>query len=386
MRQWAHIAALAALAAMSVVAGASLGGIQKETLRQTGRKFLLLRCAAALAMGADTGLLILLTYRCFSGGNTVLADMLLAGGCLAVMALLCFRPVSLFPEDSGMLLSVDYTQQRRFTICLWQTLSGFALYAVWMLLLLLNMPTDAVWVPCLGAAVLLWLFWLCSRMIRAAYERLETIVDKQYQAELLNFMQVIRSQRHDFNFHMQAVAGMIENREYEKCGEYVRAMVKNAERFNDVLPLRDPAISALLNTFREIAISRGVQMDIRIQEQMEDLPCTVYEINAILGNLLQNAIDETEKNESGRRWITLLIMRRSRRHIIKVSNPCEKTPEDYENIFHPGYSTKSSHEGIGLVTVRRIAEKYGGTVYLEHDPGVVHFIARLPVKTEAEES
>ena len=40
-----------------------------------------------------------------------------------------------------------------------------------------------------------------KQQVQSLQERIENIIDKQYQADLLSFMQVIRSQRHDFNFH-----------------------------------------------------------------------------------------------------------------------------------------------------------------------------------------
>lgn len=385
MIEWLHIASIALIAAAAVLSGLSLGGLTKDTLRQTEHGLLALRCMVALAICADVGALLLLAQRVWDGW----ADGPLAVSCLLAAILLVFCPVSLFPRDTGVLLSADHSQQQRFTFCLWQMLAGFVFYFAWTIFLLASPPLGnvrdqtALWL--FSAAALAGLFWSGRHSVKLAYERIETLVDQQYQAELLNFMQVIRSQRHDFNFHMQAVAGMIENHQYEECGEYVRTMAKNVERLNNVLPLKDPAVSALINTFQELALSRQVALEVRVEDQLEDLPCTTYEINSILGNLLQNAIDETEGEAAEDRWITLLIMKRSRRHIIKVSNPSAKSPEDYERIFHPGYSTKSSHEGIGLVTVQRITAKYRGTVYLEHDPGVVHFIAKLPITTKARE-
>ena len=220
-----------------------------------------------------------------------------------------------------------------------------------------------------------------KQQVQSLQERIENIIDKQYQADLLSFMQVIRSQRHDFNFHTQTIYGMIENGQFDECKDYVSSMMTTVKVTNDILPLYQPATSALLNTFREMALQKGLQMDIEIHDNLQFIASPVFETNTILGNLLQNAIDELElhpENES--RVIKLLIIKRGSYNIIKVSNQCHLTPEEMSKIFMPGFTTKRAHEGLGLANALRVAEKYDGTVYPEFEGRTVHFIARLPLR------
>ena len=219
-----------------------------------------------------------------------------------------------------------------------------------------------------------------KQQVKSFEERIENIIDKQYQSELLNFMQVIRSQRHDFNFHMQTIFGMINSGQYEECKEYVGSMMKYVQSTNEILPLYHPATSALLNTFREIALQKGLQMEIEIHDNLQFIASSVYETNTILGNLLQNAIDELELHpENEDRVIRLLILKRGRYNVIKVSNQCHMTPNEMSRIFVPGFTTKNSHEGLGLANALRMAQKNGGTVYPEFEEKTVHFIARIPM-------
>lgn len=383
-QQAAQAAAIISLAVLAAASGLSFGGITRPALGCGARDLLLFRLGAALAVGADTGLLFFLLFRALPEGAAAWGAF--ASVCLLGAAALALHPLPLLPEDADILLPADRTQRRQSAACLRQILAELLLYAAWTVFLLLtpSIGADRI-VLAFSSAALAGLLWAGRRSARLSHEWLEAIADKAYQAELVNFMQVIRAQRHDFNFHMQAVAGMIQQERYEACRQYIQTMVENVDRLNQTLPLRDPVVSALINTFCELALSHQIRLDVQAQDPMESTPCTTYEMNAILGNLLQNAIDEVEDKERERRWISLLLMKRSRQYIIKTSNPCDRDPESYRAVFHPGYSTKRSHEGIGLVTVRKIAVKYGGTVYLEHEPGVVHFVVKLPVKARARE-
>ena len=215
------------------------------------------------------------------------------------------------------------------------------------------------------------------RLAFGAVERIEALVDKQYQNDLLSFMQVIRSQRHDFNFHMRTVSALIGQKQYAACDEYVRQMVENTAVMNDMRPLHHPATSAIIHAFWEMALQRGIAFEVDISSDLAQMPCTVYETNTVIGNLLQNAIDELEQVRS-QGPIRLLILFRGGYYIIRVSNPCSKDASELQNMFQPGYSTKQSHEGLGLAAVRRIADRYDGAVFPEFGQGMIHLIVQIP--------
>lgn len=62
----------------------------------------------------------------------------------------------------------------------------------------------------------------------------------------------------------------------------------------------------------------------------------------------------------------------------KVTNPCDRAADTFRDCFKPGYTTKQSHEGIGLAAVMRIITKYHGTVFPEFLDGSVSFVVQLP--------
>ena len=321
--------------------------------------------------------------------------LLVACACLLGPLFLYLAKVTIFPND----YILTREQKKNFFAKQIFFFPGLALLLAWQVLLLSpalgggsarSVSSSLSQSPALGQSVYLVIFTLLlqivvlvqlKQQVQSLQERIENIIDKQYQADLLSFMQVIRSQRHDFNFHTQTIYGMIENGQFDECKDYVSSMMTTVKVTNDILPLYQPATSALLNTFREMALQKGLQMDIEIHDNLQFIASPVFETNTILGNLLQNAIDELElhpENES--RVIKLLIIKRGSYNIIKVSNQCHLTPEEMSKIFMPGFTTKRAHEGLGLANALRVAEKYDGTVYPEFEGRTVHFIARLPLR------
>ncbi len=73
-----------------------------------------------------------------------------------------------------------------------------------------------------------------------------------------------------------------------------------------------------------------------------------------------------------------MILKRSGNSVFRVSNKIYENNKALKDIFNSGYSTKKSHEGIGLSTVKKIVEKYNGVVYTEIEGDIIHFIAQIP--------
>ncbi len=71
-------------------------------------------------------------------------------------------------------------------------------------------------------------------------ERIAVLVEQQYRGEMQSFLNVIRSQRHDYNFHVQTIAGLIRENKLEECRKYVTALEEDFSKMNAVL--RNPCI------------------------------------------------------------------------------------------------------------------------------------------------
>lgn len=204
--------------------------------------------------------------------------------------------------------------------------------------------------------------------------------EKQHQQELSSFIKMIRAQRHDFNLHLHAVNGLLEAEKYDECRRYVSKMVSETEYVNEVLPIHDTSISAMLYAYRSDAESSGIHMRFDITTNLRGLAPEGYEINRIIGNLLQNAIDELIGQTDREYGIAVKMYDTTDSAVIDVSNKFFGNAEELSQVFDYNYSGKKNHEGLGLNTVRRIAESYKGVAYVEVDEDIIHFIVHLPKK------
>ena len=85
------------------------------------------------------------------------------------------------------------------------------------------------------------------------------------------------------------------------------------------------------------------------------------DLTAILGNLLDNALEAVQNNKDGLRFIRLTIRRIYNMLVIKIENGCEKPPIVNHAEIQSTKQDKRLH-GWGLKSVRTAAEHYDGTI------------------------
>lgn len=231
-------------------------------------------------------------------------------------------------------------------------------------------------------SVLYWLMVIIL-ILMPAYAQKNTAVsaEQEYRAEMQSFMNVIRSQRHDYNFHVQTISGLIRQGKIDECLKYVNALEEDSAIMNAILPVKDPAIAALIHNFQIMAVREGIRLDVDIRYDLSQIATNVYETNKIISNLLQNALDETVAHEDKSYGIQLSVLKRGEFCVIRVANAILKMPtkEELGALYRQGYTTKTGHDGVGLSSLKTLVSKYHGAIYTETEDGVIRFTARVPI-------
>lgn len=236
-----------------------------------------------------------------------------------------------------------------------------------------------------GAAYCLLLFGICG-LILCLQEQIRSRIAAQkmnlafgrWQQESRDYMNTIRSQRHDFNLHMHAISGLISSGEYDECSKYVRKLVADAAAINDIMPVADAVVGSMLYNMREQARRKGSDITYHITYDMEDVVCNGFECNKIIGNLLQNAIDALQTPEDLAYGIQASIFKRRGYTVITVENRFTGDKDAIARAFEPGYSTKQKHDGIGLPMVLRTVAQYAGRIYPEFEDERIRFVVNIP--------
>jgi signal transduction histidine kinase len=104
------------------------------------------------------------------------------------------------------------------------------------------------------------------------------------------------------------------------------------------------------------------------------------ELNQVWTNLIDNAIDAVK----GTGKICIATFLDDDQVVVEIADNGSGIPPDVQShIFEPFYTTKGvgSGTGLGLVISNRIvADRHGGEIEFESEPGNTRFLVRLPIK------
>ena len=100
----------------------------------------------------------------------------------------------------------------------------------------------------------------------------------------------------------------------------------------------------------------------------------------IITNLVKNAIQSIPENQENKAILVSIKKEKNNVHITVTDNGIGIASEDFNRIFEPKFTTKSSGMGLGLGIIKNIIENYKGTITFESQKGKgTTFIVSLPI-------
>ncbi|MBE3585589.1 sensor histidine kinase [Desulfofundulus thermocisternus] len=195
--------------------------------------------------------------------------------------------------------------------------------------------------------------------------------------DLEEMIRNIRAQRHDFISHLQAVYGMLQMGKLESAREYLAEVTGDIRILTQTLKLKSPEVAALVQQKAALAAGRNISFGLVIESDLAKLAVRPHNLNRILGNLLDNAMDAVMFLATKDRYVRLEIREDEQSYILSVGNSGPGIREDLmEKIFEPGFSTKGENRGLGLAIVREIVQQHGGKIKVSSPPTI--FTVTLP--------
>ncbi len=181
----------------------------------------------------------------------------------------------------------------------------------------------------------------------------------------------IRALRHDMKNHLLHIEARLWHGQYKETLAYLERMKTELQNPDEYAATGNEELDSLLNYKLRMARQRHLKTECNISVPKDSCPAGIpsYEINVILGNLLDNAVEAAGKSEG--RWIRLMIRADRGIFMIYLANSFEGESALREN--GSGFlSTKdlSGEHGIGLGNVRRMVEQLNGEIEIRHSEGV----------------
>jgi two-component system sensor histidine kinase AgrC len=212
------------------------------------------------------------------------------------------------------------------------------------------------------------------------------LVKKEHEAEISAtrleeskaLVKTLKARQHDFVNHLQVIYGLVYLGKEDKLKEYIRNLSADLYMIDKLAALQSPELAALIS--KKMTVSDTVKLDIEIGTDLAHLQIPGDRMVSILGNLLDNAIQEQEKHSSPQK-VSLKIYEEDREYIFEIHNDGFIPPELQEQIFEPGFTTKAEKggSGMGLPIVKKLVPECGGILgFVSNEAEGTTFSVKFP--------
>lgn len=192
----------------------------------------------------------------------------------------------------------------------------------------------------------------------------------------------LRAQNHEFMNKLHTISGLIQLEEYDHALDFISDIAKTRNNISQVLTqnIKNTSVSALLLAKYSKAEECRVKLEIDEGSKLSRLPehMTSEEIVSIIGNLIENSLDEVKNDGTG--IIYVKILENEDFLNINIKDNGNGIPKEYrEKIYVQGFSTKKEQRGNGMYIVKKIIDDFNGTIKLDSERGV-NWNITIPIK------
>ena len=195
----------------------------------------------------------------------------------------------------------------------------------------------------------------------AAYQ--DDLIEKHFE-EMQSIYDKMRGWRHDYHNHIQALLALVGDD--ERTRDYLWKLNKDLTEVDTVVKTGNVTVDAILNSKLTLIKSKDIPVD-AVAKVPDDLKISEIDLCAIIGNLLDNAIEAVLPLPPESRFIRIYIGMLKSQLYISVTNSTASEPR---KIGEKYVSTKGEGRGVGLMRVDSIARRNGGTVNRQNESGV----------------
>ncbi|RCW42213.1 sensor histidine kinase [Paenibacillus prosopidis] len=225
-------------------------------------------------------------------------------------------------------------------------------------------------------------FFFVLHVISRTKTEVVEMTKEVYIKEIHDMFTIVRGQRHDFLNHAQVALSLLKLNKLEEANQYINGIQFDIEEVSHLMRIGEPAIVALLQSKLSSCMAHDIKTDINFGDIGKVLGVRSIAIVTIMGNLIDNAIEETKLVADEYRRIGLEGRASNGVFQFKIINPLSKPlhPADISNFTKLGFSTKKGDRGIGLAVVEQKLNLYGGNLSVRLvDEKAISFEISIPL-------
>jgi len=229
-------------------------------------------------------------------------------------------------------------------------------------------------------AINVTVFYLYDSLGQAYEEKHEKLLLEQQNKAYINQLEVVsesqttlRFFKHDMDNHFMKMKDLLIDKDYDNLSNYLNDCSDYTKPEYQYSNSGNHGIDSVLNYKLKEISEKGTKIDVRIN-LTNKLYIGFFDLIVILGNLVDNAIDELKKSDGG--LLAIEIKHKKGIVFIKIENTCHSEPNLKNGCLLTSKPDAANH-GLGLQSVKRTLDKYKGKMTISFENNIFSVNALL---------
>ena len=206
---------------------------------------------------------------------------------------------------------------------------------------------------------------ILDKLINKRIERYQSELLQKYCDEVESMYRKMRGWRHDYHNHIQAMQASMALGKYDEVSRYLSDLNDHLTTVDTVIKTGRVMVDAILNGKLGIAAQNEIPVNAKAKIP-EGTPVSDIDLCVIIGNLLDNAVEENKRLEPEARFIRVYMGRKNTQFYLSVTNAAGKKQTKSGSHFE---SSKGADHGFGLRRVSAVVKRYGGYFSADSEDG-----------------
>lgn len=213
------------------------------------------------------------------------------------------------------------------------------------------------------------------------YQKEKHFLELELQHQKDNYQNIvdndkkIKKIKHDLNHILLSTIYCIQNDNSQEALEYLKDKL-NETNLKSVYDISNKEFNFILNYYKDKIDKYGIELI--VTNQMEITPFDTIDFFIVIGNLLDNAIENINPDY--------------KKIIIHIYQDQQYTTIIIKNTYNPNSILKDGavtskkdkqNHGIGLKNVKSIIKQYNGILIIDHDDLFYKCMIKVPIKTSS---
>lgn len=190
---------------------------------------------------------------------------------------------------------------------------------------------------------------------------------------------ILRATVHEFKNKLHVILGLIKLKAYDDAETFISNLRTDEDKkIHKYKHINDQFVRALLLSKELVASEQKVTIHFDPSSQLNQTHGVIHseDINAIIGNLMENAFEAFTNQENKTIELSLNEDDAQVKIVLKNNSPLIDA-SIIDKIFDEGFSSKGETRGYGLAIAKRKVELYQGTLNYKQEDNLNQFIITL---------